>query len=66
MKIICNVCYARELVIHNYDGKLYADPCSCLNDLEALNEAGEEAYRTGWDEGFSEGYELGLDEVDNA
>lgn len=46
MKIICNVCYAEELTIHDYDGRLYADPCSCAR--HELESSIQQAYEDGW------------------
>lgn len=50
MKIICNVCYAEQLTIHEYDGVIYADPCPCAQTYE-------EGYEDGYDVGYDVGYE---------
>ena len=53
MKVTCNVCYADELEIHDYDGKLYADPCpKCFKET---NDAHEEALTQQYDSGYDEG-----------
>ena len=53
MKLICNKCYAQELKVHDYDGKLYVDPCS---------ECAKEEHGDGFEEGWQEGWQEGLEE----
>ena len=62
MKIICNKCYVNNLTIHDYDGKMYADPCSCteIDQDDREEKVYEGGYSDGYDEGFAYGYEQGL------
>jgi len=55
MKIICNVCYAEQLTIHEYDGVIYADPCPCACAL---------TYEEGYEEGYENGYDVGYEHAD--
>lgn len=57
MKLLCNICYAEVLDVHNYNGVLYVDPCSCIIDKheEDLLYDCALAYENGMAEGNQEG-----------
>lgn len=61
MKLICNECYVKELNVHDYDGKLYADACECqqYNLHEYENEI-QNHRQDAYDQGYIIGYEDGL------
>ena len=62
MKIICNRCYAKELVIHNYNGILYADICNCVKeDIEVAEDLQTEIIQDAIIEGYETGYKDGVD-----
>lgn len=63
LKLICNECYAQELVVHDYDGKLYVDACECQRDNQIEREAELESHRQeAYDAGYTVGYGDGIDE----
>ncbi len=65
--LYCNNCYAEKLKVHEYNGILYVDPCSCqIDERDELLKENEISYQNGFndghDEGYNEGYDLGYKE----
>lgn len=57
MKMLCNKCYTNELIIHDYDGILYVDPCSCIQEEYEydLKEVVEQSLEDGYYNGYCSG-----------
>ena len=64
MKLICNECYVNELTVHDYDGKLYVDPCECQKDHLINNESElESVIQDAVDQGYNIGYNDGYGQI---